>query len=114
MNTTDSDFPDVIIRLKRRDDKLERRVKFAFGRRNFFQDSFHERLKVAALVVHIFFCNALLGCRVDNGEIKLLVVGVKLHEKFENFVVNFIDASFGAVNFIYHDDWFKLMFKSLA
>ena len=114
MHATNRNFPDVIISLKRRDDQLQRRVEFTFGRRNFFQNRVHERLKVSALVFHIFLGNARLRRRVNDGEVQLFIVGVELHEKFEHFVVNFIDARFGAVNFIYHDDWLELVLQSFA
>ena len=114
MNATDSDFPDVIISLKRRDDQLERRVEFACGRRNFFKNRIHERLKIAALVVNVQLGNALLGGGVDDGKIKLFVVGVEFHEKFKDFVVNFVDAGFGAVNLVYDDNRLELVFQRLA
>ena len=113
-DAADGDAADVVIRFERRDHELQRAFLVAVRRRDLLDDRLHQRLKIVAFVLHLVLRDAVARRRVDDREIKLVIVRVELHEELEHFIIDIIDALVRLVDLVDDDDRLELLLQGFA
>lgn len=79
---------DVIVVVERRHQELERSVLVALRRREILEYFVEQRFKVRTLALGVEARGALPAGAVDERAFKLLLVGVKVHQQLEDFVLD--------------------------
>ena len=104
VHLADADASYIFIVINRADEHLRICVRVAGGRRDIVDDRLEERGHIPVLAIRREHCVAL-PCRcVNEGAVKLLVGGIKVHEKLKHLVHNLCGACLGAVDLIDADD----------
>ena len=113
-HTRNGDAAEVIAVVEVRDQDLERTVGFTlrFWRR--FHDGIEERCEIFAGDLGVDGGGADLGVGIEDGEIKLIFLGVEIDEEVVDLVQYFLGTRIGAVDLVNHDDLGQAGFESLA
>ena len=65
-----------------------------------------EGLQVRTFICHIRLGNTVTAVGINNGEIKLFIIGIQFHEQFEDFVFYFRNTRIRLINLINDHDGF--------
>src|ERR1700679_795342 len=112
-DAADGDAAEIIRVVEVGDENLERAALVAGGLRNGFDDSLKERLKALAGLGRVECRRALLGYRVENRKVELILGRVEIDEKIVNFVQNFLRARIGTVDLVDTNNGRQLCFERL-
>ncbi len=96
----DADTSHVFVIVDGADEDLGARVGIALGCGNVLDDGVKERCHVFSLDRKLRGGSAGLCGGVDEGAVKLFVVGIQIHEKLQHFVHYLDRPCFGTIAFI--------------
>src|SRR6266850_4126599 len=109
-----SDSAEVIGVIEIGGEQFETFAGVSAGRGNVFDDGVEERFHRAADVLEIELGITLFGAGIDDGEIHLLVGGMKGDEQVPDGIEHFVWIGVLAINFVDDDDWFCAGFEGFA
>ena len=109
----DADSSHVLVVVDGAHQKLGARVGIALRRGNVLDDGVKERGHILALDRKLRGGGAGLCGSVDEGTVKLLVVGVQIHEEFQHFIHDLNRSCLGAVALVDADDHGKIQLQRL-
>ena len=114
VNFAEGNAAQVIAVIQVGDEHLETLTGVGAGRRDVFDDRVEERLHGAGDVLQFDLGVTVFGAGVDNGEIHLLVGGIKRNEQLPDQVEHLLRVGVVAVNLVDHHDRLGTGFESLA
>ena len=113
-DTANSDAPDKGIGFQRRNHHLKRCFWVAVRARNLLNNRLHQRCKIFIVIFHAVLRNTIACRRIDNGKIELIVIGFKLHEEFENFIIDIINTLIWFVDLVDDNNRLQALLECLA
>ena len=113
-HTADCHFAEIIIGFQRGHHDLQSSIRITFRSGNPFQNRIKQRLQILPFIIHMEFGDAAPGGRINQRKIKLLIISIKLDEKFKNFPFHIRHTLVRTVNLIDDDDRFQVMLKSFT
>ena len=113
-DTANSDAPDKRIGFQRRNHHLKRCFWVAVRARNLLNNRLHQRCEIFIVIFHAVLRNTIACRRIDNGKIELIVIGFKLHEEFENFIIDIINTLIWFVDLVDDNNRLQALLECLA
>ena len=113
LDASDAYASDIFIVVDGGDEHLERTLVVALRCGDIFEDCVKETLEVLAALVRNERSGAVTAAAEYHRAVELLVGRVEVHQKFEDFVYDFVDARVWAVDLVDDDDDFVVEFKRL-
>src|SRR5690625_1842430 len=109
----DTDTANIIVVIKQCNLELQRLIAVIDRRRYVLDDHIIYGLHVLILSFCIEACRTVHSRCICNREFKLFVIGVKLNEKFQYFIDNFLRTCGFLVDLVEHDKRFEILFQRL-
>ena len=99
-NLSDTDPADKFIVVDRGDQHLGRGIGLSCRRRNVVNNGIKEGRHVLLLVLEVFQSIAVLGGAEYEGGFQLVIICIKVHEKFKNFIDDLGRTCLGTVDLV--------------
>ena len=99
-DATDGEAADVLVVLHVGHQHLQRAIHVARRRRDALDDGLEQGRERGALVGQVELGDAVLGDRVDGGEVELVLVRLELTEQVEGLGEHLVGARVGAVDLV--------------
>src|SRR5208337_2151593 len=113
-NAGDGKAAKVVAVVEIRDQNLKRAVRVSLRRRNGVDDRLKQKTQVFARRSLMNGSRARLGVRVEDGEVELLFLGVKINKEVVNLVENFLRTGIRPVDLVDDENRLQVGFERLA